>query len=776
MAARLFSRDRYHSHRILLIEAGAIALPEHVQNLPALETTEPWRLPWNADPSLGFPGLFFCLGGRSVIWGGWSPHFIDTELASPPWPDSVVTDLTTEVLDIGDDKLSYLDHAANQIGASAANDFIHGPLHDAMRDTLFDELKKRASAGAASPTQLVGSRGTSMTARRAKLQDELEAPLAVESTSPRPGFLPFNKFSTVPLMVRVARIANQERLGDDVRKRLMVLADTRVASLGRQGRRITEIRTNRGALRVPEGGLVFLGLGTVENTRLALNTLDNAQGLIGANLMAHLRTNVTVRVPRSAFGDVLDRHPELQVSALFVKGVHDHSGGDGQPDLSHFHIQITASGVGRMERGSEVELFKKVPDIDLLDRFKTLTDEWVVITLRGIGEMQPNRAASATSRIDQDLHGPRGPEDDTPRALVRLAASPRDEQLWDAMDAACLEVAQIFARGGTIEYLSDNTPGAVWQDTPPDDPLQRRDKLGSTHHEGGTLWMGDDATTSLTDHLGRAHDTDNLYALGPCLLPTMGSPNPVLSGIALTRRTADRLSLAQPKPPDPDAGFHYLFDGTEASFKRWQAVGQGRFYLVDGMIVAQHGGDLGLLYYATEQFDDFILRLEFRLHTGNENSGVHLRFRDPYRRVPDPSDPATSHVYDNKAWVAVDTGFEVQIDETAAGDPAAGIPDGLDQHRTGAIYAVPVGTSAGQQDYTRQPVQANLAWNSYEIHVSGDDYTVRLNGNQTTSFTNDEPARGRARSDDPLSGFVGLQSHPRPGAAAFRHIHVKPLG
>ncbi|MDP8929568.1 MAG: DUF1080 domain-containing protein [Actinomycetota bacterium] len=87
-----------------------------------------------------------------------------------------------------------------------------------------------------------------------------------------------------------------------------------------------------------------------------------------------------------------------------------------------------------------------------------------------------------------------------------------------------------------------------------------------------------------------------------------------------------------------------------------------------------------------------------------------------------------------------------------------------------------MGTSAGQQDYTRQPVQASLVWNRYEFHVAGDDYTVRLNGSQTTSFTNDDPARGRARSNDPLSGFIGLQSHPRPGAVAFRHIQVKPLG
>jgi hypothetical protein len=72
---------------------------------------------------------------------------------------------------------------------------------------------------------------------------------------------------------------------------------------------------------VPPHGNVFLALGTIENTRFALSTLPNTQGLIGRNLMAHLRSNLTIRIPRANFGAVLDpaRNPELQVSALFVK-------------------------------------------------------------------------------------------------------------------------------------------------------------------------------------------------------------------------------------------------------------------------------------------------------------------------------------------------------------------------------------------------------------------------------------------------------------------------
>src|SRR6266498_724053 len=212
LASRLFSNDHTRARRILLIEAGPLALPEHVQNLPSLGTDEVWGVPWNSDSPLpqdrSFPGLAYCLGGRSVFWGGWSPHFLPGEIPTPPWPATTRDDLLQPVLTIpaatptGVRQLSYLDLAAEQIGAADPNDFISGALHEAMRTLLFTGLTGRAG-GATTPT---GSRGALAG------QADLEAPLAVESTSPRPGFLPFNKFSVVPLLVRVSRLANDENV------------------------------------------------------------------------------------------------------------------------------------------------------------------------------------------------------------------------------------------------------------------------------------------------------------------------------------------------------------------------------------------------------------------------------------------------------------------------------------------------------------------------------------------------------------------------------------
>jgi hypothetical protein len=409
-----------------------------------------------------------------------------------------------------------------------------------------------------------------------------------------------------------------------------------------------------------------------------------------------------------------------------------------------------------MGADSESELFKKVPDIDTLDAFNAITDSHVVITIRGIGEMEPQ---NPDSHVTLDLNPAQVDEFGMRRAYAMIAdprspgqaqsnpLSKKDLDLWDAMDQAADAVAAVFAGGpGAYEVLS-----------------KRRDGLGTTHHETGTLWMGDNPTTSVTNPEGRFHHVQNAYVLGPALLPTIGSPNPMLTGIALARRTGD-LVLPPLVPPPPEPGFAYLFDGTEQTFKNWHTVGQGSFSLIDRLIITYPGGDLGLLYFAPRTFGDFVLRLQFRLDTLDDNSGVFVRSRNPRLPVPDRNNPNITYPYNNQAWVAVDTGFEVQIDEQAR-------PAGLDKNRTSAIYDISLGPNIGQQQYQRGPVLQQGVWNDYEIEVTGDTYKVRLNGQQTTVFTNTDSFRGKSPTQDHRYGYIGLQAHT--GRVAFRNIRIK---
>jgi choline dehydrogenase-like flavoprotein len=783
LAAHVFNNDKTRSRRVLVLDGGPFLLPEHVQNLPMMGIAAPgpvqndpgvlrefcWGLAWQTSVKAGFPGLAYCLGGRSVFWGGWSPQLLHAEMpttASPQhpnaWPANVVNELENP-LPNGD--RGYFRQAAEQIGTTETNDFIHGPLHDALRQQLFEGVKTGKVTDAvpfAELPQLLDGVPASK-----KNLFKLEAPLAVQGRPPRSGFFPINKFSSVPLLAQSARAAREESVqgfpsadGADVRKRLMVVPNCHVIRLitdvvnGQA--HVTGVLTNQGFIPLPAHGVAVIALGTIESTRVALLSFGGITNypLIGTNFMAHLRSNMAIRVPRNKLTFLDPSVQDLEQSALFLKGRHTHPDGS----IGHFHLQITASaGGGGLATNSDAELFQKIPDIDLQRPFRAADLNHVVITLRSIGETQPqNPKSKITLKLDAN------DEAGVPRAFVEIGDAREPEQasdtpqtkndrdLWNAMDKAAEEVAKVF-NGGTMPEVLSNA----------------RDGMGTTHHEAGPLWMGTDPSKSVTNADGRFHFVDNAYVAGPALFPTVGSPNPMLTGTGLARRTADKLLAAMPHPVAPavEAGFTYLFDGTIDTFKQWQRAGTtSTFMLIDGAIVAYPAGDYAVLVYGPKGFSNFVLRLQFRLDHADDNSGVFVRFRYPFKSWPDLA--ANQAVQNNRGRIAEFTGYEAQIDDLAR-------TDGADKHRTGAIYDVEIGNAPGQQQYQRPPALAPGVWHDYEIAVSGDDYKVTLNGLLTAKFKNIDPNRGRPASADPFFGFLGVQSHS--GLTAYRNIRIKEV-
>src|SRR6266704_2561491 len=139
IAASLLFADATHTRRILVLEAGPFALPEHNQNLSYQGGTPDFRKPWDSHPALAYPGLLFAVGGRSLAWGGWSQQMLTAEISS--WPTIVAADLVNKYFEISSD----------QIGATDSNDFIFGRLHDALRKQLFQSMKTAANVPGAVP-------------------------------------------------------------------------------------------------------------------------------------------------------------------------------------------------------------------------------------------------------------------------------------------------------------------------------------------------------------------------------------------------------------------------------------------------------------------------------------------------------------------------------------------------------------------------------------------------------------------------------------------------
>lgn len=786
-AEHIWFRDTAKALRILVLEAGPFVLPEHNQNLPMVGLgvadassvaeyngwneadrrkwrKEVWGLPWHS--STKFPGLAYCVGGRSLYWGGWSPRLLKAETPVKsvplPWPESVVDELRAPN--------SYFDQAAEQIGVTETNDFMFGELHTRMLEQL---LQGYGDITHALPTSEIESHLQPPTLDKTKLlRDNLEAPLAVQGRAPRAGFFPFNKFSSVPVLMKAVRAAQEEANNDDIRKRVMVAPHCNVSRLITQNSggllKVVGVETNQGSVPLADGGAVVIALGTIESTRLALNSFQGIQnyGLIGRNLMAHLRSNVDIRVPRDAIKNLPAAIRELQTSALFVKGRAKVNG-----KQRYFHLQITASGLGRLGGNSEAELWKKVPDLDGFEPFKHITDSHIVITIRGIGEMEPwnpDNPDAQKSRVRPDPNG--DSEFGVPRALVEIHPTGDDVLLWDAMDQASDDVAKIFSGGLDYEVFTPQgvkpvKAGDKLKDLlfyapkgHPDATKQgRRDGLGTTHHETGTLWMGEIPSRSVTNPDGRFHHVSNAYVVGPALFPTIGSPNPMLTGIALARRLGDHLGI--PKPFAPDSGFTVLFNGFD--MKNWAMTtikhqpgrgNPGSFRIWNGAMESVAGNDMGILWCKTPMPANYILKLEWLRWTHDSNSGVYLRFPDP-----------ESKGYDNAAFVPDHFGFEVQIDEVAA----KGI------HRTGAIYRAD--NREDNEVLTQKAANPAGQWNLFEIHVKDQQYVVWLNGDVVCRFNNPYPGRGLS-STAAIPTFIGLQCYANPAwSVAYRNIQFKPI-
>ena len=93
-------------------------------------------------------------------------------------------------------------------------------------------------------------------------------------------------------------------------------------------------------------------------------------------------------------------------------------------------------------------------------------------------------------------------------------------------------------------------------------------------------------------------------------------------------------------------------------------------------------------------------------------------------------------------WVAVNQGYEIQIDQY-------GRMDGAPKHYTGAIYDI----QGPNRDTRLAPREGWVDWNTYEITVEDPKITVVLNGEVVNEFISTDPAR------DLSTGHFGLQNH-----------------
>jgi Domain of Unknown Function (DUF1080)/GMC oxidoreductase len=688
--------------RVLVLEAGSFLVSEHVQNLsriglnaagpitvdPGVPRERVWGLPWRSN--VGYPGLAYCIGGRSLYWGGWSPRLTDSDLKN--WPAELQAYLKTNYPD-----------TENETGVDQATVFISGDLDKALNKAMKTAAKKVPTVNAVEV-----------------------APLAVQGMSPAPGIFPFDKYSSAPILTDAIREAAG---APDSTRRLFLIPHAHVVKLHNTNGAITAIELYSNGqqrfLTVTPDCSVVLAASTIESTRLALESFPIPN--MGRNLMAHLRSNTTVRIPRSVLGTL---PKQLAAAAMLVRG---------STPQGRYHLQVTAAAVDSPD--AESTMWRMVPDLDLLKQLLASEDfDKVTITFRGIGEMVGDKNAANTNPATSwvDLSSFERDEFGMRRAYVNLVATPQALAFWDVIDGATIQLAQALAGGNpsNIEYFYDN----AWHTTPP--PAGKvRDGLGTTHHEAGTLWMGTDPKTSVVDVDGKFHHMQHAYVAGPALFPALGSANPSLTAFTLARRTAH--AITQKANPVPAPGVLSLLNPT---LEGWQMAGFGRFNVIGSNTIESEGG-IGLLWFTKEEFVDFLLTVQWRSIDIFDNSGVFIRF------------PSLGNTNPAQDWqLAVNQGYEIQIDDRGY-DPNTNTT-GSPLHMTGAVYQL-----APAIKLASRPLGE---WNTFEIEAVGPDIKVRLNGESVSYLANPQ---GR-----PLKGHIGLQNHHPGSRVQFRSLFVKRTG
>lgn len=189
-----------------------------------------------------------------------------------------------------------------------------------------------------------------------------------------------------------------------------------------------------------------------------------------------------------------------------------------------------------------------------------------------------------------------------------------------------------------------------------------------------------------------------------------------------------------------DDEFTNLFDGK--SLEGWTTVGgqEGNWVVEDGLLITKGAGG-GWLSTAKE-YDNFVLKLEFRLKTGG-NSGVFIR-------SPHSGDPAYS-------------GMEIQV-----------LDDDADVYKSLQPYQY-CGSVYGVVAARRGKVKPAGQWNAMEIKADGPHITVKLNGATVTEadLTEHADAAKQHPGIKRPGGYIGLQSHSEP--VEFRNIQLHEL-
>ncbi|WP_020614907.1 GMC family oxidoreductase [Paenibacillus daejeonensis] len=310
------------------------------------------------------------------------------------------------------------------------------------------------------------------------------------------------------MLVRALATGNCDLLCDTLVERIETEGGTTAT-----GVRIVQEAGGQTRRRQIRAGHVVLAAGAIESARLLLNSatasepdgIGNRSGQVGRHLQGH--------VYAGAYG-------------LFEEPVQDGQGpGVSVATFRHEH----AADSGIIGGGLLANEFTRLP---ILHWYRALAPDAPRWGLAGKTAMR--KSYLHTSQIQ-------GPIQEIPvaDARVRLSQTVKDRyglpvvQLSGGVHPESLRAAAYLAEQAE-QWLLASGAYRVWRTKP-------GGALSGGQHQAGTLRMGHDPASSVTDPLGRVHGYRNLWVCDGSVHVTNGGVNPVLTILALAFRTSENL-------------------------------------------------------------------------------------------------------------------------------------------------------------------------------------------------------------------------------------------
>jgi choline dehydrogenase-like flavoprotein len=329
--------------------------------------------------------------------------------------------------------------------------------------------------------------------------------------------------------------------------------NAKVAQLLNDGGHVSAVRyvDGEGEQRMATADAFVLAASPIESARLCLlsptpagGALGDSSGQVGRNLMFHLQANVNGFIPQRIHG---------QRGRAVSHGVSDFRGvepGGAAPRLFDVNGSKAVYLGGITEFGGSQGL--------------PITDDGFVMAFQlpsGVGARFGTRLKNAMrdGALSQHLISTIMQSEDAPQLTNRVDLDPTVRDIFGLPVARVTYAAhayELHARNFYLPYLTQvvTNAGAQGVFTAPCDTLQLPPLVVSapnSRHEMGTLRMGSDPATSVTDPQGRFHDVDNLYACDGSVFPTSSGYNPTLTIVALALKIAQGIAGNRPLEDEP---------------------------------------------------------------------------------------------------------------------------------------------------------------------------------------------------------------------------------